>query len=50
MSSWARPVALIAADVTAAIDAITAATVGPDPEDAEFVPDPAACEAAATRC
>ena len=39
-----------AADVTAAIDAITAATVGPDPEDAEFVPDPAACEAAATEC
>ena len=37
-----------AADVTAAIDAITAATVGPDPEDAEFVPDPAACETAAT--
>lgn len=35
------------ADVTAAADAITAATVGPDPEDAEFVPDPAACEAAA---
>src|SRR6188508_2314605 len=37
-----------AADVTAAIDAVTAATVGPDPEDAEFVPDPAACETAAT--
>jgi ABC-type transport system substrate-binding protein len=37
-----------AADVTAAADAITAATVAPEGEEDTFEADPAACEAAAT--